>query len=163
MKVVEYERSLKWVGDLKCPNCSGLTPAWRSSGMSECFPHFFCDTCSNVIHRESDKRLVWSEKSQEILDAISKTLPTCSCGGQFSPNCGPKCKHCNTQIPVVRNAVEYLHNPNMIAADGACAFSDRLDPHMVRIVSDADQQHNKTIKTEKTSWLHQIAKFFRLS
>lgn len=131
--------------------------------MSECFPHFFCDTCSNVIHRESDKRLVWNEKSQEILDEIAKTLPKCSCGGQFSPNCGPKCKHCNTQIPVVRNAIEYLHNPNMIVADGACTFSDRRDPYMVRIIDDNTQQHNKTIKTEKISWLRQIAKFFRLS
>ena len=63
MKIVEYSRSLQWVGDLRCNQCNGLTPAWRSSGMSQCFPHFYCDTCSNVIHRASDQRLVWSDKS----------------------------------------------------------------------------------------------------
>lgn len=134
MKIVEYERSLQWVGDIKCPACNRLTPAWRSSGMSECFPHFFCDTCSNVIHREEDKHLVWYEKSQKLLDQIAKTLPDCSCGGRFSPGCGPKCKHCGEEIPVVSDPVAYLHNPNMIITDGACAFSDKRDPYMVKII-----------------------------
>ena len=134
MEIVEYKRSLQWVGDLKCPNCKELTPAWRSSGMSECFPHFFCDTCSNVIHRESDKELVWNKKSEELLEQITTTLPKCSCGGQFAPNCGPKCKNCKSQIPVVKDAVDYLHNPNMIVIDGASAFSDKRKPYRVRII-----------------------------
>jgi hypothetical protein len=133
MKVVEYDKSLQWVGDLKCNHCDGLTPAWRSSGMSDCFSHFFCDTCSNVIHREADKSLVWGGKSQEILNQISKTLPKCNCGGQFAPSCGPKCKHCNSEIEVVNNVVDYLHNPNIIVIDGACAFSDEREPYIVHI------------------------------
>ncbi len=134
MKIVEYSRALQWVGDLRCNQCDGLTPAWRSSGMSQCFPHFYCDTCSNVIHRVSDQRLVWSDKSQAILEQITNTLPKCSCGGQFAPNCGPNCKHCHAEIPIVRDAVEYLHNPNMIVVDGACTYSDEREPYMVRIV-----------------------------
>jgi hypothetical protein len=133
MKVVEYDRSLQWVGEIKCPNCSGLTPAWRSSGMSECFPHFFCNRCSNVIHRESDQTLVWNEKSQEILDKIAETLPICSCGGRFAPNCGPKCLHCKKEIPIVADPIAYLHNPNMIVVDGACVHSDKREPYQVRI------------------------------
>ncbi|WP_318434809.1 hypothetical protein [Photobacterium leiognathi] len=164
MKVVEYDRSLQWVGDVKCPKCNGLTPAWRSSGMSECFPHFFCDTCSNVIQRESDKKIVWHDKSQEALEKIAKTLPKCSCGGQFAPSCGPKCKHCNTEIPIVRDAVEYLHNPNMIVVDGACTFSDKREDYMVRIVEAPTPQHNKPINRTKKTWLRscfaKIAKLF---
>jgi hypothetical protein len=133
MKVVEYDKSLQWVGDLKCNPCDGLTPAFRSSGMSDCFSHFFCDTCSNVIHREADKSLMWGGKSQEILNQISKTLPKCNCGGQFAASCGPKCKHCNSEIEVVNNAVDYLHNPNIIVIDGACAFSDEREPYIVHI------------------------------
>ena len=134
MKIVEYERSLQWVGDLKCNSCEGLTPAWRSSGMSECFPHFFCNTCSNVIHRKSDKKIVLSEKSQKTLDVIAETLPKCNCGGLFLPRCGPKCKHCNVEIPLVSNPIEYLHNPNMVVVDGACAYSDIREPYRVRII-----------------------------
>ncbi|PKF76455.1 hypothetical protein CW749_26945 [Vibrio sp. vnigr-6D03] len=134
MKIVEYSRALQWVGDLRCNQCDGLTPAWRSSGMSQCFPHFYCDTCSNVIHRVSDQRLVWSDKSQAILEQITNTLPKCSCGGQFAPNRGPNCKHCHAEIPIVRDAVEYLHNPNMIVVDGACTYSDEREPYMVGIV-----------------------------
>ena len=160
MKVVEYERSLQWVGDLKCNSCDGLTPAWRSSGMSECFPHFFCDTCSNVIHRDADKRIVWHEKSQQILDNIAQTLPKCSCGGQFAPKCGPKCKHCNAEIPIVSNAVDYLHCPNMVVIDGACAYSDRRDPYMVRIIENEEEQHNKSLKRTKNSWLSLLRRLF---
>lgn len=134
MKVVEYERSLQWVGDLQCPDCNGLTPAWRSSGMSNCFPHFFCDTCSNVIHREADQAIVWDEKSKELLDQIAKSLPNCACGGQFAPSRGPKCRHCDSEIPIVADPIEYLHNANMIVVDGACAYSDKREPYQVRIV-----------------------------
>lgn len=133
MKIVEYKRSLKWVGDVSCPSCNGLTPAWRSSGMSNCFPHFFCDSCSNVIHRQSDQDLVWHDKSQELLDKIAETLPSCDCGGRFAPNGGPKCSHCKAEIPIVADPIAYLHNPNMIVVDGACVFSDVNEPYRVRI------------------------------
>lgn len=134
MKIVEYKRSLKWVGEIKCPKCRGLTPAWRSSGMSDQFPHFFCNTCSNVIHRESDQLLVWNDKSQAILDQIAETLPNCTCGGRFAPKCGPKCMHCKSEIPVVADPIAYLHNPNLIVIDGACVFSDKREPYQVRIM-----------------------------
>ena len=134
IKVIEYDRSLQWVGDVHCPNCDGLTPAWISSEMSSSFPHFFCDTCSNVIHREADQALVWDEKSQELLDQIAATLPDCICGGKFAPNCGPICSHCNEQVPLVTDAVDYLHNSIMVVVDGACSFSDQREPFRVKIV-----------------------------
>ena len=133
MKIVEYERTLRWVGNIKCPSCDGLTPAWRSSGMSDCFPHFYCNRCSNVIHRESDQSLVWNAKSQALLDQISETLPYCICGGRFAPNCGPKCMHCHVEVPIVADPIAHLHNPSMIVIDGACVFSDKGEPYQVRI------------------------------
>lgn len=160
MKIVEYERALHLVRDLKCESCEGLTPAWRSSAMSECFPHFFCNTCSNVIHRDADKKIVRYEKSQKVLDNISKTLPMCSCGGQFTPKCGPKCKHCNAEIPIVSDAVEYLHNPNMVVIDGACAFSDKRYPYMVRIIENEEEQNNKSLKRNKKSWFSLLRRLF---
>jgi len=139
MEIVEYDRAAnQWVGDLHCPFCDGLTPGWRSSGMSDCFPHFFCNSCSNVIHRHQDQVLVYNnEKSIELLNQIASTLPNCPCGGMFSPNSGPNCSHCDKQIPLVADAVAYLHNPNMVVVDGACAYSDRSEPYQVRIVDSS--------------------------
>ncbi|HFJ2984745.1 TPA: hypothetical protein ACGTZM_005617, partial [Klebsiella pneumoniae] len=61
MKIVHYEANAPWIGRMKCPNpkCGKETPAWQSSGMSDSCPHFFCDTCSNVIHREQDHALLY--------------------------------------------------------------------------------------------------------
>ncbi|HGF9266381.1 TPA: hypothetical protein ACJEST_005746, partial [Klebsiella pneumoniae] len=78
MKIVHYEANAPWIGRMKCPNpkCGKETPAWQSSGMSDSCPHFFCDTCSNVIHREQDHALLYeNEINQELLDRIAATLP----------------------------------------------------------------------------------------
>ena len=134
MKVVEYPRSIQWVGDLKCPRCEKLTPAWRSSGMSQTFPHFYCDRCSNAIHRGADQQLVWDTANQELLDRIAATLPACPCGGRFQPGANPKCRHCGAEIPHGADPVHRLHDPHLIVVDGACVFSDRHEPYRVRIV-----------------------------
>jgi hypothetical protein len=133
MEVVEYPRSLQWVGDMKCPRCGKLTPAWRSSGMSQSFPHFYCDRCSNVIHRDADQQLVWEKATQELLDKVAAALPECLCGGRFRPGANPKCQHCGAEMPHQADAVQRLHDPHMIVVDGACVFSDRRGPYQVRI------------------------------
>ena len=134
MKTVEYPRSLQWVGDMLCRRCGEKTPAWKSSGMSDCFPHFYCDRCSNVIQREADKALVWHEATQELVDQIAATLPDCPCGGRFRPGADPKCRGCGEPLAHQDDPVKRLHDPHMIVIDGACAFSDTREPYRVRIV-----------------------------
>lgn len=102
--------------------------------MSECFPHFFCTDCSNVIHRQADKQVVWEDATAKLLAQLAATLPACPCGGRFTPGGGPKCSHCRQTIPLVADPVAYLHNPNMVVADGAACFSDVRPPYRVRIV-----------------------------
>ena len=102
--------------------------------MSECFPHFFCSACSNVIHRAADKALVWDAATPEILAQVAASLPDCSCGGRFTPGAGPKCQHCQQEIPLVADAVAYLHNPNMVVLDGAVVFSEQGPAYQVSIV-----------------------------
>lgn len=133
IKEVIYERSSPWVGVMQCPECGHSTPAWRSSGMSDCFPHFYCDRCSNVIHRTCDQDLVWESKTPELLDRIAATLPNCPCGGRFGPDNNPKCAHCNAQFKHKKDAVTRLHDRHMIAVDGACVFTHN-EPYRVRIV-----------------------------
>ena len=134
MKVVEYERSLQWVGEMHCPKCAKVTPAWQSSGMSNCFPHFYCNTCSNVIHRTCDQELVWESKTAELVEQIAGTLPNCPCGGRFAPDNNPKCAHCNTEMKHQNDVVTRLHDPRMIVVDGACVFTDK-EPYRVRIIN----------------------------
>ena len=134
METIEYPRSLQWVGHLHCPACGHDTPAWRSSGISECFPHFFCTDCSNVIHREADKEVVWAAATPALLAQVAATLPACPCGGRFAPGGGPRCGRCRAVVPLVADPVAYLHNPNMVVCDGAAAFSDCRPPYRVRIV-----------------------------
>ena len=136
MKIVEYPKSLQWIGTMQCPACSKTTDAWQSSGMSLCFPHFYCDRCSNVIHRVKDQRLVYDGGSQELLDRISADLPDCSCGGRFRPGENPKCGHCGAAFPHRGDALQRLGDPHMIVLDGACAFSDEKDPYRVHIIDD---------------------------
>ena len=102
--------------------------------MSQCFPHFYCDRCSNVIHRAADQRLVWNESSQELLDRVAATLPDCPCGGRFTPGANPKCCHCGEEIPHQNDPVERLGDPHMIVVDGACVFSDERGPYRVKII-----------------------------
>lgn len=136
MEIVEYSRTLQWVGHLKCQHCQGLNEGWRSSGMSDCFPHFYCSRCSNVIHREADKAPIYAAggADAQVLAQIAATLPDCPCGGHFTPGAGPKCRHCQQDTGLVRDPVAYLQNPNMLILDGACAFSDWRGPYRVRIV-----------------------------
>lgn len=130
MNVVSKKQS----GVIRCKECFGITSAWRSSGMSDCCPHFYCDTCSNVILREADRALIYSNKpSQALVDQIAETLPHCSCGGQFLPDSNPKCSICNRAMVNSWDAVKRLGDPNMILIPGACVFGDEKPPYRVEI------------------------------
>ena len=134
METETYHTSLQWVGTMECPQCHRITWAWQSSGMSQCFPHFFCNKCSNVIHRTQDQRLVWEGKSQALLDQIAATLPDCPCGGRFTPGANPKCVHCGADFEHQNDPVERLHDERMIVVDGACVFDGEGDAYRVKIV-----------------------------
>lgn len=136
MKVVHYKSDAPWVGSMKCTSCEVCAPAWQSSGMSESFPHFYCDTCSNVLHRERDKERVYPvEPSQQLLDEIAATLPGCPCGGQFKPGTNPKCPNCRAEYKHHWDPVRRLVEPHMIILDGACLIRDRLYSYRVCIGS----------------------------
>jgi hypothetical protein len=136
MKTVTYKTTLQWVGTMQCPTCGKKSRAWRSSGMSMCFPHFYCDRCSNVIQRKKDQALVWDAGSQELLDQIVADLPHCPCGGRFTPGANPKCLHCGVELPHQSDPVTRLHDPHMIAMDGSCVFTDDGEPYRVEIVNE---------------------------
>ena len=125
MKMVIYKSTNPYVGKFVCPQCQTVTKAWRSSGMSQCFPHFYCNKCSNAVQRDSDQALVYkNELSLELLNRIAETLPACSCGGKFSPGSDPKCPSCGFEFANSVDPVSRLTDPNVILINGACFFGD---------------------------------------
>ena len=133
MEIVHYPVTNPFVGTMICRSCRHSVRAWRSGGMSECWPHFYCDLCSNVIHREADKDAAWEEQSLESVERIAETLPDCPCGGRFRPGANPKCPVCKTEFAHQNDVVKRLTDPHMIIQEGACAFSDRREPYQVAI------------------------------
>ena len=102
--------------------------------MSQMFPHFYCSDCSNVIFRESDRRLVLENAGAEVLQVIASSLPDCECGGKFVAGTDPKCPTCHY---VFRNRFappERLTEPNIILIDGAVLYGDDGPKYRVRIV-----------------------------
>ncbi len=133
MKKVRYPTTNPWVGTMTCPACGHTVRAWRSSGMSECCPHFYCDRCSNAIQRDADKELAWGKSTAETVAAISATLPPCPCGGRFKPGANPKCPECGGEFAHHWDPVRRLTDPHVILIHGACMFSDERPPYRVEI------------------------------
>src|ERR1700683_2219998 len=93
---------------IKCPKCAASIEYWSTSGMSECYPHFYCDTCSNVLYRHQDHLILRDEKS-DVLAAIPlviKSLPKCKCGGQFTLEAEPKCPSCGHELRRTSTSLE---------------------------------------------------------
>lgn len=133
MKTVHYPLTNQWVGTMTCPSCCEVVRAWRSSGMSECWPHFYCDKCSNAIHREADQGTAWNQQSLEVLQAIADTLPDCPCGGHFKPGANPKCRACRAEFAHQKDVVSRLTDPHVILIHGACLLSDKHETYRVEI------------------------------
>jgi len=133
MNNVEYSVNDSWIRRVKCPKCSTEIFAWQSSGMSESFPHFYCDKCSNVILRDSDKPKVRDEVSEKVLSEIESTLPSCECGGQFRAGANPKCPVCRFEFKHQNDSVKRLIDPHMIIFDNAVLCDEKGPKYRVII------------------------------
>jgi len=128
MKEVNYSTTNPWVGSLACGSCHSETKAWRTSGMSESSPHFYCTRCSNVILRRKDQDQLRREgASEDLLRQIAADLPLCPCGGRFAPGGNPKCPMCGREFADERTPLLRLNEPRMVVVNGACIFGD--DPN----------------------------------
>jgi len=134
MKIVEYDSKILRMGKFRCSDCQLETKVWKSSGMSDAYPHFYCSDCSNVIHRESDKILVWNEQTEQILKEIVKTLPQCTCGGSFIADSNPKCPNCKSEFKHGNDAIKRLTDPHMILIDGAVNYDENGPKYQVKII-----------------------------
>lgn len=108
-----------------CPHCGVPIRFYRFGGMGNICPHFYCDTCSNVFHRESDfERIYHQERTRQLLEQIAATLPSCPCGGRFAPEASPKCPTCHQDLSHQASVLERLNDPYAILVTGACLVLD---------------------------------------
>jgi len=134
MEVVHYEKDAPWVGSFECPQCKEITYAWKSSGMSESCPHFYCNSCSNALVREQDKGLLYKlGVSEELLNKIIPTLPDCDCGGKFEPGMNPKCPSCCFEFKHHNDSIARLGDPHVILVNGAVLYRDILNDYRIEI------------------------------
>lgn len=133
MDTVKYPLNNKLVKKLKCPNCKTEVLAWVTSGMSDSLPHFYCDKCSNVIQRESDKIKVYYGGNDETLKEIDSTLPYCGCGGKFRAGANPKCPKCNFEFKHQHNPIIRLTDSHMILINGAMLYDETGPKYRIEI------------------------------
>jgi hypothetical protein len=105
---------------INCPHCNGRIEFYYYSGMGGLAPHFYCDSCSNILFRDEDRKKLYGNKpSKELLEEITKDLPNCICGGRFKAGANPKCHHCKKEIKHKSNPVQRLNDPYVIQNKGA--------------------------------------------
>jgi hypothetical protein len=109
-----------------CPHCKKEIRFYNFSGMGEFAPHFYCDTCSNVFFRKSDAKLISYDKklTEELLEEISRSLPSCPCGGHFKVGANPKCPNCHKELPHQYNSLLRLTDPYAILVEGAILVTE---------------------------------------
>ena len=100
---------------MNCPHCNGVVEFYHYSGMGDLAPHFYCDSCSNILFREEDSRKLCNyELTEDLFDEITKDLPACTCGGQFRAETNPKCPHCGQEIKHHDSSLNRLRDPYAI-------------------------------------------------
>lgn len=114
----------KYTRVVDCPHCGTPQRFWRSSGMGNMSPHFYCTDCSNVLFRRSDCDIDITKMTEERLDALARSLPNCSCGGQFRPGQNPKCGACGKEFAHQHSALVRLLDPYVIVMEGATLFGE---------------------------------------
>ena len=106
-----------------CMGCKKTIEYWWTSGMSECFPHFYCENCGNPIWRMKDKLRIQELKDEiEIrkeINAILIELPKCICGGSFTLEAGSRCVHCGKEYVEEETLKNRIFNPYIMLLTGA--------------------------------------------
>jgi transposase-like protein len=114
-KIRIRKNKFKPIYKINCQNCKQEVFVYRFGGMSDVFPHFYCDSCSNVFFSKRYRNLLMKEKlSEKIANEIFSSLPHCSCGGFFSKDAYPKCPHCTYKLLDIFDPIARLSDPHAI-------------------------------------------------
>lgn len=115
-------------GAVPCPICAAEIRFWDAAAQGGVFPHFYCDTCSNVYWSHAD--WVRAQSNQDRTAALAEivaSLPPCPCGGRFVPGSNPACPTCGARIPHQDDPAERLFDPHAIVVEGARLLTPARD------------------------------------
>jgi hypothetical protein len=116
-------------------------------------PFFYCDTCNNVLLRQSDaERVPMGDPSDPqhlakllaLWESIVKDAPPCPCGGHFALWSNIKCPHCRYEFPYnkgVKSPAIRIMDRTVIVIDGAMVIGDSLDDSWIARVEIAQESH----------------------
>jgi hypothetical protein len=128
---------------INCPHCKDVVEFYHYSGMGDLVPHFYCDTCSNILFREGDHHKIRNrEITMALLNELSEDLPACPCGGQFSPEASPKCPHCKQEIKHQETALKKLTDPYAIQIKGASLLKPKKPIYKQFVQTENDDNYN---------------------
>jgi hypothetical protein len=128
---------------MNCQHCKGIVEFYHYSGMGDLAPHFYCDSCSNILFREEDsKKLYNCELTEELFDEITKDLPACTCGGKFRAEANPKCPHCKQEIKHQDSPLNRLRDPYAIQLKDAYLLKPSKVSHEQTDQSSQEENHN---------------------
>ena len=113
---------------IPCPGCEAEIRFWNAGNAGGAFPHFYCDTCSNVYWSHD----LWlcaqsNEDRTAALAEIQQMLPGCPCGGAFVIGSNPACPACGFRLTHQLDAAERLFDPHAIVVSGAAFYSPADD------------------------------------
>ena len=128
---------------INCPHCKGVVEFYHYSGMGDLVPHFYCDTCSNILFREEDHHKIRNrEITVALFNELSEKLPACPCGGQFSPEASPKCPHCKRDIKHQETPLKRLTDPYAIQIKGASLLKPTKAIYNKFVQTENDDKYN---------------------
>ena len=128
---------------INCPHCKGVVEFYHYSGMGDLVPHFYCNTCSNILFREEDHHKIRNrEITVALLNELSEKLPACPCGGQFSPEASPKCPHCKRDIKHQETPLKRLTDPYAIQIKGASLLKPTKAIYNKFVQTENDDKYN---------------------
>ena len=128
---------------INCPHCNGVVEFYHYSGMGDLVPHFYCDTCSNILFREEDHHKIRDrEISTELLNELSENLPACPCGGQFNSEASPKCPHCKREVKHQEAPLKMLTDPYAIQIKGASLLKPKKSIYKQFVQTENDDDYN---------------------
>ena len=113
--------------ETECGTCGARVAFYRFGGMAQMYPHFYCDTCSNLFfsraHHDLARRL---PQDASLLERLADSLPSCPCGGRFRPGTNPKCPSCEAELKHRLDPVSRLSDPFAVLLAGAslCSMGD---------------------------------------
>lgn len=129
------ERSCR---DVPCVQCRTAIPFTTLHLTITPHPFMYCEECSNVLLRESDRdrlhRTLENSPEQAMTNAVMRyfeemeaTAPPCTCGGRFTTWAYVKCPSCGFRIPYnngVQDPEVRAQNRIVIVINGAKVIGD---------------------------------------